>query len=110
MRSTSSFRRRTIGRSLNSFELGIRLGVDSIWFQRLTNYGAYAEGAFAQADVASPAHPKHRELLDILRSPFMNHPAIVMDMLMPLLPEVVASDLRLPLLHHAPTQFVKLAA
>jgi wyosine [tRNA(Phe)-imidazoG37] synthetase (radical SAM superfamily) len=82
-------------------ELGTRLGVDSIWFQQVTNYGAYAEGAFAQADVASPAHPKHRELLDILRSPFMNHPAIVMDMLMPLLPEVVASDLRLPLLHHA---------
>src|SRR5438309_4342341 len=26
-------------------ELGTRLGVDSIWFQRLTNYGAYAEDA-----------------------------------------------------------------
>jgi uncharacterized protein YbaR (Trm112 family) len=81
--------------------LGTRLGVDSIWFQRLTNYGAYAQGAFAKADVTSPAHPKHQELLDILRSPVMNHPTLVMDMLMPLLPEVVASDLRLPLLHNA---------
>jgi tetratricopeptide (TPR) repeat protein len=82
-------------------ELGTRLGVDSIWFQRLTNYGAYAEGAFAKADVTSPAHPKHPELLDILRSPVMSHPAIDMQMLMPLLPEVIASDLRLPQLHGA---------
>lgn len=81
-------------------ELGIRLGVDSIWFQRLTNYGSYTEGAFAKADVASPAHPKHTELLDILRSPIMDYPAIIMHMLMPLLPEVVASDLSLPLLQH----------
>ncbi|HEY0323203.1 MAG TPA: radical SAM protein [Pyrinomonadaceae bacterium] len=82
-------------------ELGIRLGVDSIWLQRLTNYGAYAEGAFARADVTSPLHPKHWELLDILRSPLMSHPTVDMEMLMPLLPEVVASDLRLPLLHTA---------
>ena len=82
-------------------ELGTRLGVDNIWFQRLTNYGAYAEGAFAKADVTSPSHPKHRELLDILRSPIMSHPAVDMEMLMPLLPEVVASDLRIPLLHNA---------
>jgi wyosine [tRNA(Phe)-imidazoG37] synthetase (radical SAM superfamily) len=82
-------------------ELGNRLGIDSIWFQRLTNYGAYAEGAFAKADVTSPAHPKHRELLDILRNPVMSHPTIDIEMLMPLLPEVVASDLRLPQLHYA---------
>lgn len=81
-------------------ELGNRLGVDSIWFQRLTNYGAYAEGVFARVDVTSPAHPKHAELLEILRSPIMRHPALDVDMLMPLLPEVVASDLRLPLLAH----------
>jgi MoaA/NifB/PqqE/SkfB family radical SAM enzyme len=82
-------------------ELGTRLGVVSIWFQRLTNYGAYSEGAFAKADVTSPAHPKHPELLDILRSPVMSHPAIDMQMLMPLLPEVIASDLRLPQLRGA---------
>jgi wyosine [tRNA(Phe)-imidazoG37] synthetase (radical SAM superfamily) len=82
-------------------ELGTRLGVDSIWLQRLTNYGAFAEDAFAKADITSPLHPKHRELLDILRSPIMSHPALVMDMLMSLLPEVVASDLRLPLLNNA---------
>jgi hypothetical protein len=82
-------------------ELGARMGVDTIWFQRLTNYGAYTEGVFAKADVTSPVHPGHAELLDILRSPAMNHPALDMDMLMPLLPEIVASDVRLSLLQHA---------
>jgi pyruvate-formate lyase-activating enzyme len=82
-------------------ELGARLGVDSIWLQRLTNYGAYGEAAFAKADVTSPAHPQHAGLLDILRSNVVSHPAVDMEMLMPLLPEVVASDLRLPLLQHA---------
>jgi MoaA/NifB/PqqE/SkfB family radical SAM enzyme len=86
---------------LEFVELGIRMDVDSIWLQRVTNYGAYAEGAFAKADVTSPEHPHHNELLDILRHPVMSHPAVDMQMLMPLLPEVVASDLRLPLLHSA---------
>jgi tetratricopeptide (TPR) repeat protein len=86
-------------REIHEFvELGFRLGVDSMWFQRLTNYGTYAEGAFAKADITSPNHPKHTELLDILRSPVMKHPTVDVEMLMPLLPEVVASDMRLPLL------------
>lgn len=107
MRRSGSIRRLQINfvvqaenyREIHEFvELGIRLGVDSIWFQRLTNYGAYPEGEFATADVTSPAHPHHGELLDILRSPVMSHPSVNMEMLLPLLPEVVASDMRLPLL------------
>jgi MoaA/NifB/PqqE/SkfB family radical SAM enzyme len=82
-------------------ELGARMGVDSIWLQRLTNYGAYGEAAFAKADITSPAHPQHAALLEILRSNALSHPAVDMEMLMQLLPEVVASDLRLPLLQHA---------
>ncbi|HEX8174954.1 MAG TPA: radical SAM protein [Pyrinomonadaceae bacterium] len=89
-------------RELPAFvELGIRLGVDSIWLQRLTNYGSYVEDEFAKADVTSPAHINHGELLDILRSPIMSHPSIDMEMLLPLLPEAVASDMRLPLLQTA---------
>jgi MoaA/NifB/PqqE/SkfB family radical SAM enzyme len=81
-------------REIHEFvELGIRLGVDSMWFQRLTNYGAYDEATFAKADVTSPGHTKHAELLDILRSPVMNNRAVNIEMLMPLLPEVVASDM-----------------
>jgi sulfatase maturation enzyme AslB (radical SAM superfamily) len=110
MRRSGSLRRFEINfvvqeenyREIHEFvELGIRLGVDSIWFQRLTNYGAYAEGAFAKADVTSPGHPQHTELLNILRSPVMNYPAINMRLLMPLLPEVVALGISLPLLRAA---------
>ena len=42
--------------------------------------------------------PAEFPLLQILRDPVMSHPAIEMEMLMSLLPEVVASDTRLPLL------------
>jgi pyruvate-formate lyase-activating enzyme len=84
---------------LDFVALGKRLGVDNIWFQRLTNYGAFDEGTFIRADVTSPHHPEHAALLDILRDPILNQPGIDIEMLMPLLPEVVASDLRLPLLY-----------
>lgn len=79
--------------------LGKRLGVDNIWFQRLTNYGAFDEATFLRADVTSPRHPEHAALLEILRDPRLMQPGVNMEMLMPLLPEVVASDLRLPLLY-----------
>jgi hypothetical protein len=72
--------------------LGNRLGVDSFWLQRLTNYGALTEPVFEKADVTSPLHPDHAELLTILRQPFMNDPRIDMAMLMPILPEIVESD------------------
>jgi wyosine [tRNA(Phe)-imidazoG37] synthetase (radical SAM superfamily) len=68
--------------------LGTRLGVDQVWLQRLTNYGAYEESVFEEADVTSPQHPDHEELLALLR-PYVDHPLIDMAMLLPLLPEVV---------------------
>ena len=73
--------------------------MDEIWFQRLTNYGAYDEATFKLADVTSPEHRGHTELLEILRNPALKHRRMNLEMLMPLLPEVVASDLRLPLLY-----------
>jgi hypothetical protein len=76
--------------------LGDRFGADSFWLQRLTNYGAFTEPVFEQADVTSPLHPDHAELLAILRQPFMNDPRIDMAMLMPILPEVVQSDVANP--------------
>jgi sulfatase maturation enzyme AslB (radical SAM superfamily) len=81
---------------LDFVAFGKQLGVDEVWFQRLTNYGAFDEPAFAKADVTSPRHPHHAELLDIIRNPLLQGPGINAQMLMPLLPEVVASDLRLP--------------
>jgi pyruvate-formate lyase-activating enzyme len=92
---------------LDFVALGKRLGVDNIWFQRLTNYGAFDEGTFTRADVTSPRHPEHAALLEILRDPLLKQPGIDIEMLMPLLPEVVASDLRLPLLYDASRRAVE---
>jgi pyruvate-formate lyase-activating enzyme len=82
--------------------LGNRLGVDNFWLQRLTNYGSFAEPVFAKADVTSPQHPDHAELLTILRQPFMKDPRIDMQMLMPILPEVVRSEVAHPWLLVSP--------
>lgn len=73
------------------YALGNRLGVDSFWLQRLTSYGSFTETSFLQNDVTAPSHPDHAELLSILRQPFMRDPRMNMEMLMPLLPEIVES-------------------
>jgi pyruvate-formate lyase-activating enzyme len=77
---------------LEFVELGKELGVDSLWFQRLVNYGSYDAETFAGLDVSSPRHPDHPELLEILRHPALDSPSIEKGMLLGLLPEVVASD------------------
>ncbi len=82
--------------------LGDRLGADDFWLQRLTNYGSFAEPVFAEADVTSPQHPDHAELLAILRQPFMNDPRINMTMLTPILPEIVRSEVSNPWLLVSP--------
>jgi MoaA/NifB/PqqE/SkfB family radical SAM enzyme len=84
---------------LDFVELGARLGVDQIWFQRVTNYGAYDEATFREIDVTSPRHRDHPELLEILRNPLLHGPLIDRKMLNSLLPEVVASDERLEFLY-----------
>jgi len=80
-------------------ELGRHLGVDRVWFQRVTNYGAYAESRFVEVDVTSPAHPEHAALLEILRRPEMQGPTVKREMLMPVLPEVIASSERIEALY-----------
>jgi MoaA/NifB/PqqE/SkfB family radical SAM enzyme len=89
-------------------ELGSRLGVDQVWFQRVTNYGAYGEATFAEVDVTSPSHPEHAGLLEILRDPVLRSPIINRQMLMSLLPEVVSSDERLEHLYRSPETLIML--
>jgi hypothetical protein len=84
---------------LQFIDLADAHGADSIWFQRVVNYGAYGEATFADVNVCAPTHPDHPELLDILRHPVFKRPVINMHMLMSLLPEVVASDERIEFLY-----------
>jgi len=91
---------------LDFVELGKRLGADQVWFQRVTNYGAYDEETFAEVDVTSPQHPEHAELLKVLRNPLLQGPLINRNMLLSLLPEVVASDERIEPLYGMPTEHI----
>jgi pyruvate-formate lyase-activating enzyme len=73
-------------------DLADQLGADRVWFQRVTNYGAYDEATFAEVDVTSPGHPEHAELLRILRDPRLRGPRINRYMLLPLVPEQIADE------------------
>lgn len=84
---------------LGFVDLADSVGADSIWFQRVVNYGAYEQATFADVDVTSPAHKDHGELLRILRDPRLRRPSIDMTMLLSLLPEFVASDERFEFLY-----------
>jgi MoaA/NifB/PqqE/SkfB family radical SAM enzyme len=77
---------------LDFVDLGTKLGVDHIWFQKITNYGAYDEATFARVDVTSPGHPEHAALLEILRHPRMQAPMIRKKMLWSLLPETTGMN------------------
>lgn len=80
-------------------ELGGRLGADSVWFQRVVNYGSYDEATIADVDVASSQHPDHAALLEILRNPALKSPRVNKDAFVFLLPEVIASDERMEYLY-----------
>lgn len=41
------------------------LGVDSVFFARLSNWNGVPHERFAPFDVGNPDHPRHRELLDV---------------------------------------------
>jgi tetratricopeptide (TPR) repeat protein len=86
---------------LEFVELGDRLSADQIWFQRVTNYGAYDQTTFASIDVTSPLHPEHEALLEILRHPSLKRPNINMVMLLSLLPEALGTEERVEFLYTA---------
>jgi hypothetical protein len=57
-------------------QLGKELGVDFVLFQRMFNFASFSEEAFRERDVASPTHPDHAELRDILKHPLMRDPIV----------------------------------
>lgn len=56
--------------------LGKRLGVDSIWFQRLVNFGSFTSAEIRDNDVANPTHPDHADFQKILEHPSMQEPFV----------------------------------
>jgi len=51
--------------------LAEEVGAESVVFQRYYSFGHEGGGVFAGKDVASPAHPEHRALQEILDDPIM---------------------------------------
>lgn len=57
-------------------DLGKRLGVDAIWFQRLVNFGTFDEQGLRDADVGDPNHAHHEEFTQILQDPRLKDPSV----------------------------------
>ena len=57
-------------------ELGKRLGVDKVYFQRISNWGTYAPEEFKQRDVLNPTHSLHKHFLDVCRHPLLRNPIV----------------------------------
>jgi hypothetical protein len=56
--------------------LGQSLAVDNILFQKLWNFGSFSSEIFLQNDVLDPSHPRHGELLTVLRDPVFDDPRV----------------------------------
>jgi MoaA/NifB/PqqE/SkfB family radical SAM enzyme len=57
-------------------DLGRKLGVDAIWFQRLVNFGTFDEQGLRDADVGDPNHAHHTEFTQILQDPRLKDPSV----------------------------------
>jgi MoaA/NifB/PqqE/SkfB family radical SAM enzyme len=57
-------------------KLGLELGVDKVYFQRISNWGTFDKVTFEKRDVLSPSHPLHGHFKDVCRHPLMRHSII----------------------------------
>jgi len=52
-------------------KLGKELGVDKVYFQRISNWGTYSMEEYTQRNMAHPSHPQHKHFLDVCQHPLM---------------------------------------
>lgn len=57
-------------------DLGKRLGVDLIWFQRIVNFGSFTSQEIIDADVAFPENPHHEEFKKVWAHPSLKDPIV----------------------------------
>jgi len=50
-------------------ELGTSLGVDKVYFQRISNWGTYSINEYKKKNMADPTHPQYQRFLDICKHP-----------------------------------------
>jgi hypothetical protein len=69
--------------------LGRRLGVDTVAFHQLVNWGTFSADEYAARAVHQPAHARHQELLNVLRDPVFDNPIVYLSNLTHLVPSRV---------------------
>ncbi len=52
-------------------ELGKKLGVDKVYFQRISNWGTYSQEEYIKKNMASPKHHQYQRFLEICKHPQM---------------------------------------
>lgn len=53
--------------------LGKALGVDKVYFQRISNWGTFSKTEFLEKDIVNPNHPLHLNFREICSHPIMAH-------------------------------------
>ncbi len=53
--------------------LGQEFSADIVSFQMIRNWGTFSAAEFKEEFIGDPAHPRHRELIEVLRAPEMAH-------------------------------------
>lgn len=59
-------------------EMGIELGVDAVYFQRIINWETYSRSEFKKHAVWKKGHPNYKHFLGHLRDPIFKHPIVEM--------------------------------
>tara|TARA_Y100000780_G_scaffold159130_1_gene144280 strand:- start:174469 stop:175596 length:1128 start_codon:yes stop_codon:yes gene_type:complete len=54
-------------------KLGKELGVDQVYFQRISNWGTYSREEFKRKDMAHPQHAQYKRFLEVCRHPLMRN-------------------------------------
>jgi len=56
--------------------LGNRIGADHIYFSHLVSWGTFSEEELAQRSIHLSSHPRHGELLEVLKHPALTDPRV----------------------------------
>ena len=57
-------------------KLGKELGVDQVYFQRISNWGTYSKVEFLKKDMAAPTHPEYEHFKQVCLHPLMRESII----------------------------------
>jgi uncharacterized protein YbaR (Trm112 family) len=57
--------------------LGKEFSVDAVFFGMIQNWGHLSQAEFARLDIGNPAHPRHKEFLNVLESAELADPIVM---------------------------------